>query len=179
MPLEALLPGVQGIDGVDVSPLSPLEAPDALREGSTLAVLLDRHERYLLSRISRHAVSRAEQLRQLVDLYERQMRRQDCDPESVEEQAHALCGSTSDAKTLIAFPPFSRSQVVTMATQGVLIPAGITRHIILGGRALRVNLPLELLAAGLDLESAQTELQRHLSTLQPRVYQEPTILYDS
>jgi hypothetical protein len=115
----------------------------------------------------------------LVDLYEREMERQDCDPESVEEQAHALCGGEQDARTLIAFPPFSRSQVVTMATRGVLIPAGITRHIILGGRALRVNLPLDALAAGKPLPSARARLQHHVSRLHPRVYQEPTILYDS
>jgi ParB-like chromosome segregation protein Spo0J len=179
IPLAELLEGARTIDDVETSPLSPLEASDALRESSTLAVLLNQHERCLLSRAPGHPRSRAAQLRDLVDLYESEMRRQDCDPESVEEQAHALCGASSDARTLIAFPPFSRSQVVTMATQGALIPAGITRHIIQGGRALRVNLPLDVLAAGKQLHAAQEQLQRHLSALQPRVYQEPTILYDS
>jgi hypothetical protein len=62
---------------------------------------------------------------------------------------------------------------------GALIPAGITRHVILCGRALRVNLPLELLDGSRTLEEANALLQDHLSGLQPRVYQEPTILFDS
>jgi hypothetical protein len=60
-----------------------------------------------------------------------------------------------------------------------LIPAGITRHIILSGRALRVNLPLEYLGGTQSAEEANGALQRHLRALAPRTYTEPTILFDS
>jgi hypothetical protein len=66
-----------------------------------------------------------------------------------------------------------------MAMRGALIPAGITRHVIMGGRALRVNVPLEMLRGSESLEEARQALKRHLASLQPRLYREPTILYDS
>jgi hypothetical protein len=60
-----------------------------------------------------------------------------------------------------------------------LIPAGITHHVIREGRALRVNLPLEELVLGRDLQQANDALQHHLAGLHPRIYAEPTILFDS
>jgi hypothetical protein len=164
------------IQAVDVLELSPLEAPDAMRDPTTLAALLGEHGRFLLSRTDSHA-SRADQLRQLVGLYQPRLRREDCDLDEVEERAAAL--SRNEGRTLIAFPAFSRFQVVSMAMHGAPIPAGITRHVIGTGRALRVNLPLEVLASGISLEAANQALEDHVSALHPRVYREPTILFDS
>lgn len=174
LPTARLLPLAGNIEGVDVRSLAPLATVDALRVPDTLAVVLDRRAQYAISRRRESVASRAEQLRQLVDAYEREMVRVDCGPEDVEE--HAL--SSSDPLTFIAFPPFSRSQVVTMALRRELIPAGITRHVIHQGRALRVNLPLEVLA-GNDIERQNQLLQEHGRGLHPRLYREPTILFDS
>jgi hypothetical protein len=176
-PFDELMESARKIAGVETTPLSVLEAPDALHEPSTLALLLERRRRCLLRRRP-DGPARADALRALVDLYESVMTRVDCDPDQIEERAHLLCDGTAP-RTLIAFPPFTRSQVVTMALDGALIPAGITRHVILAGRALRVNLPLDVLRADASLEEARARLQQHLNTLQPRQYQEPTILFDS
>ncbi len=173
-----LLQGAAPIPGLVTAPLPPLATPDALRDSRTLAVLLDQSERYTLSRLPDHEASRHHQLRQLVDLYEDRMSRVSCDPDEVEERARTL-GRGDGSRTLVAFPPFSRSQVVALAMGGNLIPAGITRHVILGGRALRVNLPLTGLDGSHSLDEANAALQQHLSTLQPRIYTEPTVLYDS
>lgn len=179
VPLDNLLESARNIQGVSMSALPPLEAIDALASSSTLAVLLTRKERYALIRVPNAGASRTTQLRQLVDLYEEHMSRVDCDPEEVEERAHAMTAPDSEESTLVAFPRFSRSQVVAMATQDQLIPAGITRHVILGGRALRVNLPLKILDGSGELDETNVMLQQHLHALQPRFYSEPTILFDS
>jgi hypothetical protein len=140
-------------------------------------VLLGPHRRYTVTLPPDDASQRIEALRSFVDLYERSMTRVDCDHGAIEERAraHAADGGPT---TLIAFPPITRGQVVAMAMEGLRIPAGISRHIILGGRALRVNLPLDVLALP-DVEHADEALAHHLAVLHPRVYQEPTILFDS
>lgn len=177
MPLRDLLDDAKNIPGVESEVLSPLAAPDALAETSTLTVLLDKKEHYLVRRTS-DAPPRAAQLRQLVDIYEERMVREDCDPEGTEEHAKRLHESAGHPVTLLAFPPFSRAQVVAMAMQDTPIPAGITRHIVVGGRVLRVNLPLDILSLKTP-EEANAALAAHLHGLEPRLYREPTILFDS
>lgn len=177
VPLRDLLTRAKQIPDLEVEALSPLAPADALTESTTLAVLLDKKERYLLRR-GPEAPSRASQLRQLVDIYEDRMVREDCGPESVEEHAKRLHERAERPVTLLAFPPFSRSRVVAMAMQDTPIPAGITRHVVSGGRALRVNLPLEILSLE-TVDEANAALVTHLEGLQPRLYREPTILFDS
>jgi len=178
LPYDQILEYAQAIPGTSLTQLSPLAAGDALRTPGTLAVLLGATEMFALSRSPGQEPSRAEQLRQLVDSYQDRMTRVDCDADTVEERAAALTGGPNH-RALVAFPPFSRSQVVTMALRESLIPAGITRHVILGGRALRVNLPLDILIEASTREAADAALQQHLQSLQPRFYRESTILYDS
>jgi hypothetical protein len=167
------------IPGIDTASLSPLEPPEALRDPATLAVLLRGSRRVVLRRKPDSEVSRAEQLRLLVSLYESSMTRVSCEPDEIEERAHILGSRSEDRGTLVAFPPVSRSQVVALAVQGTLIPAGITRHIIQGGRGLRINLPLSVLSENYTLQGANEALTNHLSRLTPRRYDEPTILFDS
>ena len=166
------------IPGLVAAPVPPLGVTDALADAATLALLLGKRERFALSRVREHEGSRVDQLRQFVDLYEERMVRVDCNPDEVEERSQRLSGEDG-SRVLIAFPRFSRSQVVSMAVGKALIPAGITRHIILCGRALRVNLPLDYLEDTQSTEAANLALQRHLSALAPRTYTEPTILFDS
>jgi hypothetical protein len=175
-PIDTLVSGARSIASVEVEELPPLGATDALDEHETLAVLLDGHRRYVARRAA-GGPSRSQQLRQLVDRYEDRMQREDCDPDDVEDRAKRLC-QASEATTLLAFPPFSRSQVVAIAMQREPIPAGITRHVLLKGRALRVNLPLEVLGRSM-LEEARGALRAHMEGLQPRLYREPTVLFDS
>jgi len=176
LPIGDIVQGAEEIPGLQVQPLAPLEAPDILVSPATLAVMLDSRSRLALVREPAPGTSRVDQLRRLVDLYEARMTRVDCSPDEVEEQAHSFPAGTS---TLVCFPRFSRSQVVAMALEGARIPAGITRHVILHGRALRVNLPLDALAGSEDLAAVNEALRAHVRALQPRYYREPTILYDS
>ena len=177
VPLAGVLDGARSLPGHIVMPIPPLAVSDVLASPTTLSVLLDGRQRFASIHEGGPALSRVDALRRFVDLYERDMVRVDCDADTVEEQAHRL--TVGSSRVLVAFPAFTRSQVVSMAMSGTLIPAGITRHVIRCGRALRVNLPLSLLEGALTVDEANAALQRHVATLQPRLYQEPTILYDS
>jgi hypothetical protein len=175
-PIEEILEGCRDLEGLALEELEPLSLHDALGSPNTLVVLAAQHSQFAVTRVGEHSVPRASQLCSVVGLYEENMVRVNCGPEDVEERSQRLDGVQQ--RTLIAFPRFSRSQVVTMAMRGTLIPAGITRHVIMSGRALRVNVPLEMLSDRNDLEAANAALQKHLRGLAPRLYREPTILFD-
>jgi hypothetical protein len=176
LPAEHILAELSTIPEISTEQLSPLAAPDALHDPATLAVLLDARQRVAVMRApgsDRHVL-----LRSLVGIYEETLTRADCEPETVEEVAAQSCRA-DDARCLVAFPPFTRAQVVALAVHGTCIPAGITRHVILGGRALRINLSLHVLEMAEGVEAANRELQDHLAMLTPRAYTEPTVLFDS
>lgn len=175
MPMSDILRQVEGLTGAEVVSLPPLSMVDALANSATVAVLADNHMQVALTRPLDSRDSRADILRRTVDIYEDKMVRVDCEPDDVESRAQSI-GTHS---TLVAYPRLTRSGVVTMAMRGMAIPAGITRHVILCGRALRINLPLDILSDALDVDGANEALQAHLATLGPRLYREPTILYDS
>lgn len=164
------------IPGLEVMPLSPLGAQDALMGSNAFAVILDSHQRFAVTAPAATRPEWVAALRSFVDLYEHSMTRVDCDANAIEARARAL--PDGEDASLIAFPPITRCQVVAKAIEGLRIPAGITRHMILGGRALRVNLPLDVLALH-DITHANDALARHLAVLNPRIYQEPTVLFDS
>ncbi len=172
MPAAPILEAAANVAGLVIEPLRPLAAAEMLADAQTAALVLEGGTRHRLRRVAQGA-DRAAPLRELVEIYEPVMRRIDAEPEQIEERAEALQG-----ETLVAFPVLSRAQVVSLALDRNRIPAGITRHIIRQGRALRVNLPLDRLA-GSDLEAANAEFDRYLETLNPRVYGEPTVLFDS
>lgn len=177
VPLDTLLRGAHGIPGIEISRLAPLGAQDALADSSTLAVLMGQHRRAVLSRLP-GLIPRSQQLRILVDLYEERMTRVDFNEDEVDASVAGVPGVAEGEVSVVVFPHFSRAQVVQMAVQDTPIPAGITRHVIAAGRALRVNLPLSFLQ-GTDAAGADAALTSYLRTLHPRAYREPTILYDS
>jgi len=87
-----------------------------------------------------------------------------------------------DVTALLVFPRFHPDEILDIATSGARLPAGITRHVI-PGRALRVNVPLEILS---DPERSLDEKNRWLKTwIEDRVaqknvrfYEESTVLFD-
>lgn len=176
LPIRNIMADAAGIPGIEAAPIAPLGAADALSDRETLAVATNGKQRFALTRHA-DAPARSAQLRALVGLYEEHMVRVECDPDEIEEQAAGLLAPLETDGTLIAFPRVSRGQVVQIAVSGDLIPAGITRHMIAAGRALRVNLPLPVLSE--PAESAGETLARHLESLHPRTYTEPTVLFDS
>jgi hypothetical protein len=82
---------------------------------------------------------------------------------------------------LVVFPNFGVQDVVTAAAQGLFFPSGITRFVI-SPRALRVNFPVERLAAEIPLSQKQADLEAWIKQLmsrrQVRYYAESTFLFD-
>lgn len=81
----------------------------------------------------------------------------------------------TENNALVIFPTFSPQQVVTLVDKGVLMPAGVTRHVVYR-RKLNVNLPLDYL--NLPVEEANTKLQQFLQHRSVRLYEEPIIYFE-
>ncbi len=82
---------------------------------------------------------------------------------------------------LVVFPPYTPDDILKLATTGLVVPTGITRHII-SPRALRVNMPISILMSGDPLEQKTAwwhdQLKRKLAANEMRLYQESTYLFD-
>lgn len=82
---------------------------------------------------------------------------------------------------LVVFPQYDVSEVLELARDGELLPAGLTRHLI-QGRALRVNYALDDLRSDASLDEKNARLQEwlnhKLATREVRFYGETTFLFD-
>jgi len=82
----------------------------------------------------------------------------------------------AENNVFIAFPTFSPQQVITLVDRGVLMPAGVTRHVVYR-RKLNVNLPLDYLTIT-PIERANEKLQQLLQKRSVRLYEEPIIYFE-
>ena len=120
------------------------------------------------------------ELTRLVALWEPRMQREARDQESIGEKLSEVRSRPGGHDwPLITFPRINRQQVVRLAARGTPIPAGITRHVIRCGRALRVNVPISLLDSPGPPAETQRAFEAHLARLNPRRYLEQTVLFDS
>lgn len=82
---------------------------------------------------------------------------------------------------LVVFPRYTPNDILKLAVTGMVVPTGITRHII-SPRALRVNMPISVLMSDEPLEAKTTwwhdQLKRKLAANEMRLYQESTYLFD-
>jgi len=134
--------------------------------------------------------SRVRLMNEVVRTYERRIERDHLEPEKGEwkRQINGLFEKHVDYNVIVAFPKFTPDQVVQIATKlatgenrenVVKMPPGVTRHIVLEGRALRINFPLStLMAEGMSLEAKNELLKEFLRKRKPRRYEEPTFMYD-
>jgi hypothetical protein len=87
----------------------------------------------------------------------------------------------SNISGIVVFPPYTPDDILRLAQAGNKVPTGITRHII-SHRALRVNVPMSLLAGdqSLDEKTAwwQEQMRLKLASNEVRLYQESTYLFD-
>ena len=82
---------------------------------------------------------------------------------------------------LVAFPQFRPDEIRKLALNGSKLPMGITRHII-PGRALRINIPLNILRGSESLEEKNAWFDEWMTGKMRgrhvRYYQEPVFLFD-
>jgi hypothetical protein len=92
-----------------------------------------------------------------------------------------LAAQFPDLAALVIFPRFTPQMILSLAALGRTVPAGITRFLI-PGRILRLNVPLEKLAADESLDAKQAWLDELIRSKvrerQVRYYEEPVILLD-
>lgn len=86
-----------------------------------------------------------------------------------------------DLTALVIFPHFKIKTVLKLASQGVMLPTGITRFTV-SPRALHVNYPLHELSSGKPIEYKQEYLVRwveeRVKKKGVRLYSEATFLFD-
>jgi hypothetical protein len=86
-----------------------------------------------------------------------------------------------DLSGLVLLPPFRIDDVLRLAGEGILMPAGSTRFTI-AGRALHVNFPLGILNSDCPLEHKRKQLkewlQDSMARKRVRYYAEPTFMFD-
>lgn len=119
-----------------------------------------------------------ELLNAIVDLYRGRYAYHRVTRDSIEEARARY----PDVTCLVVFPHFLPDEILTVALAGARLPAGITRHVI-AWRALRVHLPLELMA---DRDRSLSQKNRWLAEWMAermaanavRFYEESTVLFD-
>ena len=134
--------------------------------------------------------SRVKLMNEVVRTYEGRIERDSLETEKGEwkRQINGLFEKHEDCNIIVAFPKFTPKQIVQIATRlaidenredAIKIPPGVTRHIVVEGRALRINFPLSVLKAeGMSLEAKNEVLKEFLRKKKPRRYEEPTFMYD-
>jgi hypothetical protein len=82
---------------------------------------------------------------------------------------------------LVVFPNYDPAEVLMLTRDRVLMPAGLTRHLI-QGRAMRLNYPLEFFSGSEPIEAKNARLQAWLEEKSAaraiRYYAEATYLFD-
>lgn len=92
------------------------------------------------------------------------------------ESIHVRFERYPENNMFIAFPNFSPEQIIALVDRGVLMPAGVTRHIVYR-RKLNIDLPLEYLKIE-PIEKANEKLQKFLQHKTVRLYEEPIIYFE-
>ncbi|HHW84679.1 MAG TPA: hypothetical protein GX400_00540 [Chloroflexi bacterium] len=175
---ESLVQVVGRVTGLQLTPLPVDALPHALWERSALGYLVTAERSgYLLELTDRSNGDWIDVLVELVDAYGAWGdvgRTLDTDLDALQAQYPDLAG-------LFVYPQFAPEIVIQVAERGRLLPAGITRFLI-PGRILRLNAPLDMLAAGVALSVKADWLDRlveeKLANRGVRYYEEPVMLLD-
>ena len=78
---------------------------------------------------------------------------------------------------IVIFPTFTPQQIIESAKSGVLLPTGITRHLV-KGRVLNINLPLNLFDNKNSLKEQNEEQDKILLKKRSRLYEEATVNFE-
>lgn len=83
----------------------------------------------------------------------------------------------SNDNIIVIFPTFTPQQIIESAKSGVLLPTGITRHLV-KGRVLNINLSLSLFDNKKSLKEQNEEQDKLLLKKRSRLYEEATINFE-
>ncbi len=140
---QEILAGIDALDHVHITRSDLLSARAALAKRQALAYIIDFTDNqagYIVTSDDYDIRLRTKQLRAVVDVYkERSMleRINTAHPDNVAQMF-------PDVTALVVFPHYDPSEILLAAREQILLPPGISRHII-QGRAMRLLYPLERL----------------------------------
>jgi hypothetical protein len=147
------------------------------REESVAYIVLPDGETWQLGIDGAGISEKLKGLTELVSLYEGRFRRE----RTTTSNLNGLSNLYPDMNCLIVYPQFSVSDVVEVASSGVLFPSGLTRFLI-SPRALRVNFPLAMLADRSPVEEKRKVLKewirQRMDQHRVRFYAESTFMFD-
>jgi hypothetical protein len=100
---------------------------------------------------------------------------------TVEVELPTLIKEYPHLTAVIVFPSFTPAELSQLAVDNAKLPMGITRHIV-AGRALGLDIPLDLLTGSQSLEAKNAWLNdlimKRLQANKVRLYQEPVFVFD-
>lgn len=168
---------LNAVEGLSLIPSGLLHARAALARREILAYLVCTGEEVYLVQGGHDLHSQAALLNALVDAYKDVCRIYRANTDRIAQLADLY----PDLVAIVVFPHYEPVEILELARNGAHLPAGITRHII-PRRALRVNLPLHILADDrpVDEKNAWLEewLRHKVANKQVRYYAESTVLFD-
>jgi hypothetical protein len=174
---EELRREIDGLDCVGLVEMDQESARVALDRRELIGYLLFSDGRVMGLRCPSDQVSQANALNAVVQTYENRAvmyRVSTTDLEQLAAEHHRI-------GAVMVFPKYRPDEIIRLALNGAKVPMGITRHII-PGRALRVNLPLEVLESSQSLEEKNAWLDEWLKDKirdrNVRFYQEAVFLFD-
>lgn len=170
---------LQAIDGLTLAETDLLSARAALARREVLAyTVLKDNQAYVLRANAETVGQRTLALSQIVNTYKDVgvLNRINTDKLSMARKLYP------DAMAIIVFPHYEPAEIIVAARDGVLLPPGISRHVV-RGRAMRLHYPLEAFRdTGESLEQKNEQLQRwiqqRMAEKRVRYYAEPTFLFD-
>jgi hypothetical protein len=143
---KSLTAELTNLEGVDMVLTDPLRARAGLARREYLMYVIRADGEVFAARIEVARRDLQEQnrlLNALVDTYKDRGQVHRVMSEELEEVKGLYPGMAG----LVIFPQYDTSEVLELAQEGELLPAGLTRHLI-QGRALRINYPLSELRSG-------------------------------
>lgn len=175
-PIDELLAVLRKVEGISIEAVASEDLQGVFREQNALCYIVDRERNALLIRGAAEQ-DNVQLMCRVVDAYN--------DWGTVERtlvtDLERLRGQFPDMQAAAIFPQFRPDTVFESASQGRMLPAGLTRFVI-PGRILRLNADLNRLKADEPLVVKRAWfnqfLAEKLARSRLRYYQEPVILLD-
>ncbi len=180
--LNDIISHIRKLDHVDMRVGDLLEAQAELAQRDAIAYIIDlqdeSHPAYILCSDERTMATRTRRLRDIVDCYKNDARLERINSSDTEPVLDLYPHATA----LVVFPRYEPAELLFAAREQILLPPGISRHII-HGRAMRLLYPIETLkdeATSLDAKNAalQNWLQERLERRAVRFYAEACYMFD-
>lgn len=178
LPLDEFFVTLRQISDLHIEPVVWEDAEAALaRRASIGTLVLSDGTVYCLRTMGTSLTEQTRVLNQVVAAYEGRGEMYRVAHTNVER----LLAEHTRVSALMIFPCYRPEEIRYLALNGSKLPTGITRHII-PGRAMRINIPLDLLRADEPLDQKNAWLDAWMKTKmrerQVRFYQESVFLFD-